>query len=236
MIFAQCLQSLGTAQNLPAALFLGGLAGGFTHCAGMCSPFILAQTGADITLKKPGKAMLLPYHLGRMTTYVVLAILVHQVVNLAFVFSGLKAIISVPILLLAALLFLTSAFPKLLNIFPWVTNLQYGKVFQNLVRLSQKFMDKTGLVSRYLLGVLLGFMPCGLLISALLAVSVASNTLTAALSMMAFTAGTVPSLILVAFGGGFIKKRYPGFSDRFSKSAMVLSSIWLLILAGSMVF
>ena len=36
----------GGVPAVALALFLAGLAGGVTHCAGMCAPFVLAQAGA----------------------------------------------------------------------------------------------------------------------------------------------------------------------------------------------
>ena len=51
-MLADCLHGLSAlspAGGLPPlllAMFLMGLAGGATHCAGMCAPFVLAQAAA----------------------------------------------------------------------------------------------------------------------------------------------------------------------------------------------
>jgi len=235
MILAQCIETFGVSYGLPVTLFLGGLVGGFTHCAGMCAPFVLAQTGGDLRLSR-SKTLLIPYHLGRMTTYIGLAVAVNALVNVAFVFSDMKALIAAPILSLAAVIFLVSAFPKLANLFPWAVRLQYGAFAGWLSKFSSKLTQSPKTLPRYGLGVLLGFMPCGLVISALLATSVAPNIWSATGAMAAFTVGTMPALILVAFGGTFIKQRYPQIAGRLSQGAMVLSGVWLLALAGSMVF
>ena len=73
------------AFGLPAALFLGGLVGSLSHCALMCGPFVLAQVtarlesgvmgsgmGAGGELVRLAGAALVPYHLGRITTYTAL--------------------------------------------------------------------------------------------------------------------------------------------------------------------
>ena len=67
--------------GLLASLFLAGLAVSASHCAGMCGPFVLAQVGtrlaamplqrATLLTRLSGMA-LLPYHLGRATTYTAL--------------------------------------------------------------------------------------------------------------------------------------------------------------------
>lgn len=236
MFIGQCIHDVAVSHGLLISLFLAGLVGGMTHCAGMCSPFVLAQVGSDVQLQKLGKALLLPYHLGRMTTYVALAVLVSSVVNLSFLFSGLKSLIAAPMLATAAVIFLISAFPRMSVIFPWAANLQVAVPYKFISNISSKLMSNPGVFKRYLLGGLLGFMPCGLVASALLASATAPNAIQAGLAMAAFTVGTMPALILVAFGGGALKYKYPEASLRMSQGAMVISSFWLFALAASMVF
>ena len=235
MIIAQCIHDITLSHGLLISLFLAGLVGGFTHCAGMCSPFVLAQVGAHQKMKKISTSLLLPYHFERMTTYVILAILASSIINLAFVFSGLKAFIAAPMLMLAGLIFLVSAFPRLSAIFPWTANIQVVAPYKLIARFSSTLMRNPNMFGRYGLGVLLGFMPCGLVVSALLTSATAPNALQAGVMMAVFTIGTMPALILVAFGGQTLKSRYPRVSVYLSQGAMVVSSVWLFILAGQMI-
>jgi len=236
LFIGQCIHDVAVSHGLFISLFLAGLVGGATHCAGMCSPFVLAQVGGKPELQKLSRTLLLPYHLGRMTTYVGLAVLVASIVNLAFVFSGLKSIIAVPMLMLAAVVFLISAFPRMLSILPWAGRLRLSVPYKFIERFSSRLMDNPGVVKRYGLGVLLGFMPCGLVASALLAASTAPNVGYAALAMAVFTVGTMPALVLVALGGGALRYKYPKASLRMSQGAMVISSFWLMAIAVSLVF
>ncbi len=236
MFIGQCLQDITLSHGLVISLFMAGLVGGFTHCAGMCSPFVLAQVDGGLELRKPGSFLLLPYHLGRMSTYVALAVLLGSVVNLAFLFSDAKALVAAPLLMLAAVIFLVSAFPKLNSVFPWVGNIRFVVPYAMISRLAGSLIQSPNAIKRYLLGVLLGFMPCGLVISAVLASSTAASVPQSALAMSAFAVGTMPALILVALGGGALKHKYPKASMRMSQGAMVLSSLWLFALAGQMFF
>ncbi len=237
MIFiGQCIENIALSHGLIISLFLAGLVGGFTHCAGMCSPFVLAQMGGEAKLQRMRSALLLPYHLGRMTTYVFLAVLVSSVINLAFVFSDLKALIAAPLLMLAGVLFLVSAFPKMTAVFPWADKLQVSAPYQFITRFSGGLMRNPNALKRYGLGVLLGFMPCGLVVSALLAASTAAHAGQAAMAMGAFTVGTMPALVLIALGGAALRVRYPRVTLRATQAAMVVSSLWLFALAGFMVF
>lgn len=236
LFIGQCIHDIAVSHGLMISLFLAGLVGGATHCAGMCGPFVLAQIGDTSSIQKLSGSLLIPYHLGRMVTYVGLAILVSSIVNLAFVFSNLKSLIAAPILALAATIFLISAFPKMLNIFPWAAHIRISAPYSLIERFTSKLMRNPGIIKRFGLGVMLGFMPCGLVASALLAASTAPTVTEAALAMSIFTIGTIPALILVAFGGGALKYKYPKASMRISQGAMVISSFWLMAIAVSMVF
>jgi len=235
-VFGECLHGIATSYGLAVSLFLGGLTGGFTHCAGMCSPFVLAQAGTDFSIRKLGSALLLPYHLGRMTTYVGLAALVSSFVNLAFVFSNLKSLIAAPLLVTAGVIFMVSIFPRMSALFPWIGRIHWNAPFAIMGKTMPKLMAHDHPFSRYVLGILLGFMPCGLVIAALMASATAPTVLHAALAMAAFTAGTMPALIVVGLGGGALKKKFPKAARRFSEVAMAISSVWLFVIAGMMIF
>lgn len=239
MNFVHCIQDFSSHYGLITSLFLGGVAGGFTHCAGMCAPFVLAQGGAENhsnggVLSRLSSSALLPYHLGRMTTYVVMAALFYSVLNLVYLFSGIKAILSALILMLAGTLFLISVFPALAKVFPWAARLQLPISFQVIGKMVQPFLNNPGIFKRYVLGVMLGFMPCGLVIAAIMASSSASSLAQATLSMAAFTLGTMPALILVSFGGQGLILKFPKFKTYLRQGAMAISAAWLFVLAGWM--
>jgi len=241
MPLAQCLHDFTLSYGLVLSLLLAGLVGGLTHCAGMCSPFVLAQVpeggvGQNGSfLERLSAQMLLPYHLGRMTTYVLLGVVAHSFINMAFLFSGAKVILSAVLLSLAGLLFFVSAFPALAQLFPWLERVKSVVPYEAVARLSAPFMRGGGVVRRYMLGVVLGFMPCGLVVSALMASATAASVGQAALAMAAFTLGTMPALVAVALGGGFLRGRYPAFGAGLSRFAMVASALWLFVLAGLLV-
>ncbi len=235
-MLGQCIESFTSSYGLPASLFVGGLVGGFSHCTWMCGSFVIAQAGnGDGSLNsKINASLLIPYHLGRMTAYVIIAILISSIFNLAFIFSDLKVIISALLLVTAGLIFLVSAFPKLSNIFPWVLKIKIGVPYKYIRGFVSKLSGGSGALWRYFIGFLLGFMPCGLVISALMASASAPSVFQSAVAMVAFTIGTIPALIMVAFGGQGFKYKYPRASVYFSRGGMIVSSIWLFALAGMM--
>ena len=225
-----CLYQITQDYGLPLSLLIAGLVGSATHCVVMCGPFVLSQSGNMAKLKD---LALIPYHLGRMTTYIFMAVLAHSVFSLVFVYSDFKAMIAAPMLFLAGVIFIVSAFPKLGLLFPWAKRLTLPlSLFQ---KLSSKISKKDTTFSRYGLGILLGFMPCGLVVAALIASATAPTLSMAVLSMAAFTVGTVPALILVAIGGSSLKQKYPKVSLHFSQTAKTISALWLFALAGTLI-
>lgn len=244
MFIGQCIHDLALSHGLYISLFLAGIVGGFTHCSAMCTPFVLAQcdhmtqqnTHARPLLRRLKSSLLLPYHAGRITTYTAIAVIMAGLVNMVFLFSNLKSLIAAPLLLLAATFFLVSAFPRLGALFPWNGGFKLALPHRFVSRALSATGNKTGIVKSYLLGLLLGFMPCGLVISAVLAAVSTPNIIQTAAAMMAFGAGTIPALILIAFGGQSLKHKYPKFSGHFSRGAMAVSALWLFALAGTMLF
>lgn len=225
--------------GLLVSLFLAGLAGGFTHCVGMCGPFVLAQTTARLEAVPAERmrewhrlsgAALLPYHLGRLTTYVflggVLAGLAGQVTTRAWL-DGVSA----GLLIMAALLFVGYAVPRLRLALPGGARLE-GWWSDRIGRLARPlFRDPTGWRG-YALGLALGFIPCGLLYGALAAAASGGAVLTGAAAMAAFALGTVPSLIVVGFAGQVAAARFRGAMAVAVPALMILNAGVLLYLAA----
>lgn len=211
------------------SLFLAGLVGGLTHCVAMCGPFVMSQSG---DVKKLSHAVLLPYHLGRITTYVTLAVLLSSILNLAFLFLPIRSFVIAPILFTAGTVFFVSAFPVLGKLFPWT---QHVRVFVPYAWVSKGFAKLSkgeGHIRKYFMGVLLGFMPCGLVVSAIMASATAPNIFEAGFAMAMFGFGTMPALIFLALGGQLLKVKFPLIMHRVTQVLMVLSGVWLFALAG----
>ncbi len=62
----------------------------------------------------------------------------------------------------------------------------------------------------YALGLMLGFLPCGLLYGALAAAAASGDPLTGAFAMIAFALGTVPALLAVGLAGHVAGQRWQG--------------------------
>lgn len=239
-MFATCLHAIHSGGGLFLSLLSAGLIGGFTHCAGMCGPFVLAQmpaleapTPVMIRLKA---AALIPYHAGRMTTYVLLATVLASFVNLAFLFSPAAKLISGLLLMLAGVLFLASVFPAMSRVFPWAARIGLPIPPRWIEKASRPFLTSTSVLNSYVLGVILGFMPCGLVMAALMASASAGHTVTAALAMAVFAAGTIPGLWVTALGGQVVFQKWPGLFRPAALSLRAFSALFLIGLAATLLF
>lgn len=217
--------------GLHFSLFLAGVVSGATHCTAMCGPFIMAQTGHMTKLRD---AALLPYHMGRISTYVVMAILFSSVLNLAFLFLPVRPMVIAPLLMLSGVLFLISAFPTLSSLFPWAARLGALVPYKWVAAISGGLKADSGVAKRFAMGMLLGFMPCGMTVSALMASATAPNAFSAAMAMASFGLGTIPALVLVAIGGQALKVKFPRAMMYAPRGFMAISALWLFVMAGMM--
>lgn len=224
-----CAHDISLSHGLYVSMLIAGFVGGFMHCTVMCGPFVMAQSG---TVEKLKNAALLPYHLGRITTYTMMAIALSTVLNAAFLFLPIRSYVVAPILMIAGLIFLVTAFPALAKIFPWAARVQIAMPYRWLQSGFEKLSTNKTLLGRYGIGVLLGFMPCGMIVSALMAASTAPSPLHAGAAMSLFGMGTMPALISVALGGGLLSRKHPHIMKHVTKGMMVCSALWLFAIAG----
>lgn len=211
-----------------------GFFGGFSHCVGMCGPFVMTQVSSNFqkiplqnfsTFQKLKGLALVPYHLGRITTYSLIGFFSSLLTQNIQEFFNFK-ILAATFLFLASLFFFNLFFEK------------------KILRFKSKFLESaTSFFSRktaflfqnpqgfrgYFLGLILGFIPCGLLYGAFLIAAAIQNPLLAALGMFLFGMTTFPALFLTALGSNFMLK----FSNvKFiAKLAILINAIMLFLMA-----
>lgn len=200
--------------------FLLGFVGSL-HCAGMCGPLALAlpvvgRTRASFILSR------LTYNLGRVVTYGALG-LVFGLLGATLALAGLQRWLS---LLAGAALLIgllassrhavgTSAF-KLVG---WV-KAGLGQLLQ-----------RRSFSALFMLGLLNGLLPCGLVYVACASATATGSLLTATEYMLSFGAGTLPMMLGIGLAGRRVQAAF-----RFQTQAVIPASILiiavLLILRG----
>jgi sulfite exporter TauE/SafE len=233
--FLGCNNSIFQGSSMLVSGMLTGLVGGFSHCAGMCGPFAITQTINNYdknsinkfgTFERIKGAALLPYHLGRISTYTILAMVATYATSSFFTEAGYKKF-SIAAIIVAALFLIGVLFPVVSP-----TKLLGGKSsakFSNFISSHSKnlFANPRGF-NGFKLGAILGLMPCALVFSALFFAAASGTIFNAATIMMAFGAGTIPALFITAYGGSYLQKFLKNNKAIFTKSAAALSLVALV--------
>jgi len=217
------------------SLFLAGLIGSVTHCVGMCSPFVLAQTANRIDRAgglaggewgRLRAAALVPYHLGRGTTYSMLGA-IGALASASFVgWTGFRWF-TAGLLAIGALLFLAMALGR------WgaMPSLAGGRAMAAVSYLARPLAGNPRGWRGYGLGLLLGFLPCGLVYAALATAAGSGNALSGALGMAAFALGTTPALVTTGFIGAAAASHWRKVLARLAGPMLILNALLLAVFA-----
>lgn len=234
-LLADCLHGLtalgvdGTAA-VAAALFVAGLAGGATHCAGMCGPFVVAQVTSGLaarpTLTRLSAGALVPYHLGRAATYVGLGAAAGLASGMVVHGAGFRPLL-VGLLALGAALMLAQAVAQLAALLPTAP----AGLADRVARAAAPLLADPRGGRRFLLGLVLGFLPCGLLYGAIAAAAATGSAFGGALAMAGFALGTVPALLGVGLAGAFFGRRFLPAARAIAAPMLVINAAVLGALA-----
>jgi sulfite exporter TauE/SafE len=169
--------------DLLAAFLIGLVSAG--HCLGMCGGLMVA---AGLNSTRP--ILTAYYNIGRITTYVALASVLSYFSHLlpSHTLPWLQ-VLSGSLLLLSALYFLGWNH--------WLKKFEQVGVplWQRLQPLSKKLLPIDSAKTAYSIGLLWGFIPCGLIYTAVAFSLGMATVLQSALAMLFFGLGTLPAMI-----------------------------------------
>lgn len=198
--------------------------GSFGHCIGMCGGIVIAYSSRKVDDKwsnfMQGFAHLV-YSFGRITTYVILGVIFGALGGVAQ-FNGFTT----AALTIIAGIFMILAGLSLLGKLEFLTKLEHSlsntKWYQDIFR---QVLRSKSLYSFYILGLLNGLLPCGLVYFFAVTAASTGSPLWGAVVMFIFGLSTIPAL----FGLGFFTQLLSKSSLR--KMMMNLASI-IVILFG----
>lgn len=226
---------LGVAGTV-LALLLAGLVGSAAHCAPMCGPFVLAQVSANWARLTPSQlcprqrlrqGMLLPYHLGRLSTYAVLGALAAGTGGAVARVPGLRMLPGV-LLLIGAVMLLAPVIRRLAPAVAgrWLPGDGGASWFAPLAERARG-IDRDTVPGAYLFGVVLGFLPCGLLYAALAVSAGTQHPGMGALAMAAFWLGTTPALVTLGVLGQALGRGRDRLMQRAGLGLALLNALML---------
>ena len=216
-------------------LFLIGFFGGFSHCIGMCGGFVATYT-FKIAENDPGHndsrfSIFLPhllYNSGRILTYTILGEIFGLIGGtLGFIFTfrsfqgGLQLFAGLVMMIMG--FELSGLIPNLapdsfpgIHFFKRMVNLLFYKVNRNNI---------------FVLGMVLGLIPCGLVYAVGAKAAVTQSVFGGFLTMLIFGLGTFPAMLLTGYVVNFISVKLRGRLYRFAAFLVILMGV-LTILRG----
>jgi len=180
------------------AVFLIGLLGG-VHCAGMCGGIVSA-----LTLQIPGKGdatgpawtIHLAYNLGRIGSYAIAGALMGALGSLGLLLDKALPVqmvlyVAANLMMVALGLYLTGLTQALA-----FTERAGQWLWRRVQPATKRFLPVRGVAQAFPLGMLWGWLPCGLVYSVLTMAILSGSAARGASIMLAFGLGTLPNLML----------------------------------------
>ncbi len=182
---------------LGAALLAGFL--GSAHCLGMCGGISgMIAVNAGVTALKTQLPLAIAYNVGRITSYAILGAIVGSL--------GQAAVMTVPAI--AGPVKLATGIIIILIGLQLVFDLRIlsalersgAALWKRIAPLAQKLLPISTIPRAYGLGLLWGWLPCGLVYGALLIAVTTATAGSGALTMAVFGLGTMPAMVMTGLG------------------------------------
>lgn len=206
-----------TALPIFAAVLIGWLGG--VHCLGMCGGIVSALSMSVPEGRRP--ALLLAYNLGRCFTYILLGAL-----------AGFMGYAGISVLGVAPLGFYILANILLIGmglyLMGWpliVRPLEQGgqHLWRHIEPIARRFFPVTTPGRALIVGFAWGFLPCGLVYSALATAIASANPVSGAVWMAGFALGTLPNLLLAGWMGAGLLNRMRQSALRWIAGLLVIA-------------
>ncbi len=216
-----------------ALAFVTGLISSFGHCLGMCGGIVAIYSARQAAQTPPGESQagilsriisFLPLHLGRITTYTFFGALIGLAGSLLdqaggmMGWQGLFSVIVGIIMLLVSL--------SLMGVLPPIeaTLVTLTKGNTPMTRMRSLF-GKRSFWSTLTLGILWGFLPCGLVFAMLVLAARVGTFWGGALTMLAFGLGTVPTLVGFGLAANLLSPKLRGGLQSFAAILLMLFAV-----------
>ena len=189
---------MSISAEIIGAAFIMGLAGSL-HCIGMCGPLALSlpvSHKSDLSRISGG----LIYNSGRILSYTSMGLIFGSLGNLIIAAKWQSSLsIGLGIIILLYLLF-----PK--KYFHFSTATTLGKPFMILRQQLGKLFQSKKFSSLLFIGVLNGFLPCGLVYLSLTSSIISASPVNGGMFMLFFGLGTFPMMFAAVLMGNYLNQ------------------------------
>lgn len=176
------------------AVFLIGLLGG-THCVGMCGGIVSALS-VPAPGQPPAFVLHLAYNLGRIASYTLAGAVMGTIGSLGFLLQDLLPI-QLALYVAANLMLIALGFYLLgVTRFLALTERIGQRIWRHIQPWTRRFLPARTVAQALPLGMVWGWLPCGLVYSVLATALLTGSSARGAATMLAFGLGTLPNLLL----------------------------------------
>jgi sulfite exporter TauE/SafE len=214
---------MSVSTELIGSAFVMGLAGSL-HCVGMCGPLALSlPISHNNELSRINGGLI--YNGGRILSYTSMGLVFGSLGNL-FITAKWQSGLSI---VLGIIIFLYLLVPK--KYFHFSTTTIFGKPFIFLRKQLGKLFHSAKLSSLFFIGVLNGFLPCGLVYLALTSSIISASPVNGGMFMLSFGLGTFPMMFATVLIGNYLNQ---SLRQKIHKAvpALLFFMAVLLILRG----
>jgi len=201
-----------------------GLAGSL-HCIGMCGPIALTlPTGRGSWFTRIFGGLM--YNLGRTLTYGIMGAL-FGLIGIGFTMGGFQLYLSIA---MGVVMILTVLVPLVFGS-SFNSSKLGGRFFGIFKGLFGKLLRSGSTSALFIIGLLNGLLPCGLVYVAIAAAVGTGSSYNSAIFMIAFGLGTIPLMLSVSLAGNFMGLAMKKKLNRIVPYVVVIMGL-LFILRG----
>lgn len=183
--------------------FIFGLISSF-HCVGMCGP-IAMMLPVDRNNEAKKVTQIITYHIGKLTAYGTLG-LIFGLLGRSFYLAGMQQQLSI---IVGILMILVAVIPERIFAKYNFSKPVYRVITKVKSSLGQQFKNKS-YKSLFTIGLLNGFLPCGMVYVALFGAIAMQNVTLGIGYMLLFGLGTIPMMVAVVYASGLISFSFRG--------------------------
>lgn len=177
--------------------FLLGLAGSF-HCIGMCGAIALSLPVNSLPTSQKNIGIIL-YNIGRLISYSLIGLL-FGLLGRTLYLGGFQQWLSIILGITIIAYFITTYFLK------GNFEISFIKKFTTKLQIIlSKYLMKQSIKHSFIIGILNGFLPCGMVYFALASSLATNSIINGMLGMFVFGLGTIPLMLATSHIGVFIK-------------------------------
>jgi uncharacterized protein len=207
------------------------------HCVQMCGPIVLSYSVAanSAGARTNFLGLHLAYNAGRTVTYMLLGAIAGLAGGAMGWVGQLAGVQNIAAILAGAAMLLTGI--AMLGFVPGIMDWRGFAMPARLLRPAGKLISSPEPKAKFALGLMMGFLPCGLIYAALMKAIGAASPWQGALTMLAFALGTSFALVAVGLGSSAVTRQLARWSSGLSAVTVMLMGLIMIArgaLAGHM--